>query len=177
RLPVREALRQLTADGLVSHVPNVGFAVARLSQAEFDQIYLMRQLLETELISRLPRPTTRQLQRIIDLNAECAAAAERLDLVEMRLRNHDFHFEIFRLGDLALVIDELERLWNWAAPYHTIYLFSADSRRTVLEEHEAMIEALRSGDNARLAELMTTHRHGSETQLGVMLNGPLIRPT
>lgn len=178
RLPVREGLRQLTADGLVSHIPNVGFAVARLSQAEFDQIYLMRRLLETELILQLPRPTAEQLQRVIDLNAEVAAAAERLDLVEMRLRNHDFHFEIFRLGGLGLVIDEIERLWNWAAPYHAIYLFSPDSRRAILEEHEAMIEALRDGDNARLAEIMDQHRHGSETQLGVMLNGgPIVRPT
>jgi DNA-binding GntR family transcriptional regulator len=178
RLPIREALRQLTSDGLVSHVPNVGFAVARLSQAEFDQIYFMRRLLETELILRLPKPSEEQLQRVIDLNAEVSAAAERLDLVEMRLRNHDFHFEIFRLGGLGLVIDELERLWNWAAPYHTIYLFSADSRRAILQEHEEMIEALRTGDNARLAELMHQHRHGSETQLGFMLNGgPVIRPT
>jgi len=178
RLPIREALRQLTSDGLVSHVPNVGFAVARLSQAEFDQIYLMRRLLETELILRLPKPSEEQLQRVTDLNAEVSAAAERLDLVEMRLRNHDFHFEIFRLGGLGLVIDELERLWNWAAPYHTIYLFSADSRRAILQEHEEMIEALRDGDNARLAELMHQHRHGSETQLGFMLNGgPVIRPT
>lgn len=177
RLPVREALRQLTADGLVSHVPNVGFAVARLSQAEFDQIYLMRRLLETELILRLPRPSQEQLQHLAALGDEVAAAAERLDLVEMRLRNHAFHFEIFRLSGLGLVIDELEKLWNWAAPYHTIYLYSADSRRTILEEHEAMIQALRDGDNTRLAELMHQHRHGSETQLGAMLSGgPAVRP-
>lgn len=178
RLPIREGLRQLTADGLVSHTHNVGYTVARLSQAEFDQIYLMRTLLEGEVIGRLPKPTEQQLQRVVELNAQVAAAAERADLVEMRLRNHDFHFAIFRLADLGLVIDEIERLWNWAAPYHAVYLFSADSRRAVLAEHEAMIEALRAGDNARLAELMDRHRHGSETQLGPLLaGGPIVRPT
>jgi DNA-binding GntR family transcriptional regulator len=70
----------------------------------------------------------------------------------------------------------VEKLWNWAAPHHTIYLYSADSRRTILQEHEEMIQALRDGDNTRLAELMHQHRHGSETQLGAMLGGPVVRP-
>lgn len=178
RLPIREGLRQLTADGLVSHTPNIGYTVTRLSQAEFDQIYLMRGLLETEVIGRLPEPTPEQLQRVVDLNAQVVAAAERVDLVEMRLRNHEFHFEIFRLGGLDLVIDEIERLWNWAAPYHAVYLVSPESRRAILHEHEQMVEALREGDNARLAELMNQHRHGSETVLGPMLGGGhIVRPT
>ncbi len=171
RLPVREGLRQLTADGLVDHIPNVGFSVARLSQAEFDQIYLMRRVLESEVIRRLPAPDPARLRRIRELAAEVAAAAERMDLAEMRLRNHDFHVEIFRLAGLGLVIGEIERLWNWAAPYHAVYLFSAESRRAVLAEHEQMVEALAAGDNERLVELMNQHRHGSEVQLGLMLDG------
>jgi DNA-binding GntR family transcriptional regulator len=178
RLPIREGLRQLTADGLVDHVPNAGFSVARLSQAEFSELYVMRQLLESETIRRIPAPTPEQLQRVIDLNAEVVAAAERLDLPEMRLRNHDFHFEIFRLSGLSLIIDEIERLWNWAAPYHAIYLYSADSRRAVLEEHEAMISALAAGNSDLLVELMNQHRHGSEVQLGLMLDGrPAVLPS
>lgn len=177
RLPVREGLRQLTADGLVEHVPNVGFSVARLSQAEFDQIYLMRRVLESEIIRRLPAPAPDRLHRIREAAAEVAAAAERMDLAEMRLRNHDFHFAIFRLAGLGLIIGEIERLWNWAAPYHAIYLFSAESRQAVLAEHEQMIEALAAGDNERLVELMNQHRHGSEVQLGLMLDGhPRDRP-
>ncbi|MGW1785532.1 GntR family transcriptional regulator [Streptomyces sp. NPDC002143] len=175
RLPVREGLRQLAADGLVSHVHNVGYTVTRLNQSEFDEIYLMRKLLETEVIGRLPMPPTpEQLQRVIDLNDKVVAASDRLDLVEMRLQNHEFHFEMFRLSGLKMVIDEIERLWNWAAPYHSVYLFSPDSRRAVLEEHAAMVEALRAGDNARLVQLMDQHRHGSETQLGLMLGGGMI---
>ncbi|MGW1029023.1 GntR family transcriptional regulator [Streptomyces sp. NPDC002577] len=175
RLPVREGLRQLAADGLVSHVHNVGYTVTRLSQSEFDQIYLMRRLLETEIIGSLSiPPTAERLQQVTDLNDRIVAASERLDLVEMRLLNHEFHFAIFRLSGLKMVIDEIERLWNWAAPYHSVYLVSPDSRRAVLEEHAAMIEALRDGDNGRLAELMDQHRHGSETQLGLMLGGGAI---
>jgi DNA-binding GntR family transcriptional regulator len=178
RLPIREGLRQLTSDGLVVHVPNAGFSVARLSQAEFEQTYLMRHVLESEVLRRLPEPTTERLQRIRELEARVAEAAGRLDLAEMRLRNHDFHFEIFRLSGLDLVIGEIERLWNWAAPYHALYLFSEESRKAVLDEHAQMVEALAAGDNERLVQLMNQHRHGSEVQLGLMLDGrPAVLPT
>jgi DNA-binding GntR family transcriptional regulator len=169
RLPVREALRQLTVEGLVRHTPNVGYTVTRLSQEEFDQIYVMRKLLEDEIISRLPRASEEQIAHICGLNDQVAAAAEEVDLSRMRAVNHEFHFAIFGLSPLRLLISEVERLWTWAAPYHAVYLFSADSRKHVLEEHETMIAALRDGDNGLLARTMDQHRHGSESQLRVLL--------
>jgi DNA-binding GntR family transcriptional regulator len=165
RLPVREALRQLSADGLVSHVHNVGYAVTRLNQEEFSQIYTMRRLLETEVIRDLPRPTRVQLAGVIASNDAVARAGERLDLTEMRARNQEFHFAIFRLSPRGLIVEEIERLWNLAAPYHATYLYSPDSRRAILTEHREMIDALSAGDNARLAALMDDHRRGSQTHL------------
>ena len=165
RLPVREALRQLAADGLVSHVHNVGYTVTRLSREAFGQIYTMRQLLEAEVIRDLPRASREQLAAVIARNDAVAEAGDRLDLLEMRTRNQEFHFAIFRLSPRTLIVDEIERLWNLAAPYHAMYLYSADGRRTVLAEHAEMIGALRKGDNAGLAALMEQHRHGSETYL------------
>ncbi len=165
RLPVREALRQLAAEGLVRHIPNVGYAVRRLSQDDFGQIYTMRRLLEAEVIRDLPRASDEQLAEITALADAVADAGGRLDLLELRARNQDFHFAIFRLSPRPLIVDEIERLWDLAAPYHAMYLYSADGRRTVLAEHAEMIGALREADNARLAALMEQHRHGSETHL------------
>jgi len=165
RLPVREALRQLSADGLVSHVHNVGYAVTRLNREEFGQIYTMRRLLETEVIRDLPRPTQEQLAGIVAAGDAVARAGQRLDLEEMRELNQAFHFAIFRLSPRGLIVDEIERLWNLAAPYHAMYLYSPDGRRTILAEHTGMIGALTAGDNARLAALMNDHRHGSQTHL------------
>jgi DNA-binding GntR family transcriptional regulator len=170
RLPVREALRQLSADGLVSHVHNVGYTVTRLSQREFGQIYTMRRLLEGEIISDLPRPGARQLAAIITANDAVADAAARLDLLEMRQRNQDFHFAIFRLSPRTMIIDEIERLWNWAAPYHAVYLFSEEGRRAVLAEHAEMVSALRDYDLARLSALTDEHRKGGEAAVAGLVS-------
>ncbi|MEU6904240.1 GntR family transcriptional regulator [Streptomyces coeruleorubidus] len=178
RLPVREALRQLVADGLVVHVHHVGFAVARLSRSEFDQVYLMRRLLETEVIRGLPRPTADQLAEIESLAEEVERAAADLDLPRMRTLNSRFHMAIFDLSELNLVVGEIKRIWTWALPYHSVYLYDDAGRTRVLAEHKEMVTALGTGDMQRLAELMDAHRAGSEAQLNLMLGaGAVPRPS
>jgi DNA-binding GntR family transcriptional regulator len=169
RLPVREALRQLAADGLVVHEQHVGFAVARLSRAEFDQVYLMRRLLETEVIRSLPQPATEQLDQIAALAEEVERAAAEVDLPRMRTLNSRFHFAIFALSELHLVVGEIRRIWTWALPYHAVYLHDETGRARILAEHRAMVTALGAGDVDRLVELMDTHRAGSAAQLSLML--------
>ncbi|MEU6917388.1 GntR family transcriptional regulator [Streptomyces olindensis] len=169
RLPVREALRQLVADGLVVHRHNVGFAVARLSRSEFDQIYLMRRLLETEVIRSLPRPSARQLADIATLAEEVERAAADVDLPRMRALNSQFHLAVFDLSDLKLVVGEIRRIWTWALPYHSVYLYDEAGRTRILAEHREMVAALRAGDVERLVELMDAHRAGSADRLNLML--------
>ncbi|MEV0366802.1 GntR family transcriptional regulator [Nocardia fusca] len=169
RLPIREALRQLAAAGLVDHEHNVGYTVARLQQSDFDQIYLMRAALEPEIIATLPRFTDEALTEVRRLGDLVVDAAERGDLLAMRLHNHAFHFAIFEQSPLNLVVTEIRRLWTLAMPYHAAYLYDPAARARVVAEHDQMIEALGRHDNDRLDELMNLHRQGGETSTGIML--------
>ncbi|WP_433521431.1 GntR family transcriptional regulator [Nocardia pseudovaccinii] len=169
RLPVREGLRQLMADGLVSHEHNVGFAVTRLSQSEFSQIYLMRRLLESEVLASAVPADDSLLAYLEELNDNIEVAGEALDLGTARALNRDFHFAIFRLSPLTLVVAEIERIWAWAMPYHAVSLQDAAARARIVAEHRAMIVALREGRNEVLLSLMDEHRQGSEEQLGLLL--------
>jgi DNA-binding GntR family transcriptional regulator len=169
RLPIREALRQLTSQGLVEHRHNVGYAVARLEQSEFDQIYLMRGALEREVLVRLPVFTDRDLDEVRALGDRVAAAAEQADILEMRLANQEFHFAMFDRSPLGLVVAELRRLWKLAMPYHAAYLYDAEVRRRVVAEHDSMIEALAANDNDQLIDLMNEHRRGGEHSTGMLL--------
>src|SRR5262245_44465220 len=56
RVPVREALKLLSSEGLVEHDPNRGFFVARLSRDEAEQLFTMRHLIEDELLKTLEWP-------------------------------------------------------------------------------------------------------------------------
>jgi len=169
RLPIREGLRELASQGLVEHRRNVGYAVVRLEQSEFDQIYLMRHALEREVLASLPTFDDAALAEVRGLGDRVAAAADRNDLLEMRLANQDFHFAMFDRSPLGLVVAEIRRLWRLAMPYHAAYLFDAEVRRRVVAEHEAMIDALADHDNERLIALMNEHRRGGEAGTGMLL--------
>lgn len=169
RLPVREGLRQLAADGLVSHVHHVGFAVSRLSREEFAQVYLMRRLLETEVLRTVGRPDPARLEALTLLAEEVESAAADVDLGRMREANSRFHLEMFALSGLDLVVAEISRIWTWALPYHAVYLYDPAGRDRVLAEHRSMLTALADGDVESLVQLMDGHRGGAEAQLDVVL--------
>lgn len=169
RLPIREALRHLTAEGLVEHEHNVGYTVARLRQSDFDQIYLMRAALEPEVLRSLPSFGPDALAEVTRAADLVVTAAEQGDVLAMRLHNHAFHFAIFERSPLNLVVAEVRRLWTLAMPYHAAYLYDPAARARVVAEHDQMIEALTRHDNERLVELMNEHRRGGETSTGLML--------
>jgi DNA-binding GntR family transcriptional regulator len=175
RLPVREGLRQLMADGLVSHEHNVGFAVARLNRNDVNQLYRMRRLLESEVLGSLGEANGGLLDELTDLNKQIEAAALEMDLGRARMLNKEFHFAIFRLSPLTLVVAEIGRIWAWAMPYHSLSLHEPAGLTRITGEHRVMIEALREGRNERLTALMDQHRDGSEVQFSLMLGAG--RPT
>ncbi|ABH00071.1 transcriptional regulator, GntR family protein (plasmid) [Rhodococcus jostii RHA1] len=169
RVPIREALRHLTTEGLVQHEHNVGYSVARLQQSDFDQIYLMRAALEREVLASLPDFSEDTLAEVRRHGDAVAAAAERGDVLGMRLQNQTFHFAMFEQSPLNLIVAELRRLWTLAMPYHAAYLYDPAVRKRVLAEHDQMIDALAEHDNERLIELMNLHRQGGEVSTGIML--------
>ncbi|ETA05803.1 MULTISPECIES: GntR family transcriptional regulator [Gordonia] len=171
RLPIREALRELTAQGLVGHQHNAGYTVVRLDQGEFDQIYLMRSALEREVLTRLPRFDAAALDEVRAIAVRITEAADHGDIVSMRTENQSFHFAMFERSGLHLVVAELRRLWKLAMPYHAAYLYDPAGRQRVCGEHDAMIDALAEGDNTRLVELMDEHRRGGEANTGMILGG------
>jgi DNA-binding GntR family transcriptional regulator len=173
RIPVREALKALEAEGMLRHEPHVGYSVTRLNAEELRQAYLMRRALESEVLMALPRLTSDQLRELVALNDVIAQEVATGDISRIASANQDFHFAVFRFSGLNLVVDEIGRLWRMTDAYRTVHLYDSAARRRVVREHRAMITALRRGDNATLVELMNAHRDETVADLGPALG---IRP-
>jgi DNA-binding GntR family transcriptional regulator len=171
RVPVREALKNLEADGLVAASPSGGFVVARLSPEELSQIYLMRRLLETELLSRISDVPERVLARLAELNARMAALVDS-PTRELRVLNEEFHFQIFALSGLGHVVSETARLWSKTGPYRLVYTAERDARARIVAEHDGLVRALRAGDTALLLRVMDEHRRTSERSVVSVLSRP-----
>jgi DNA-binding GntR family transcriptional regulator len=167
RIPVREALNKLEADGVVTYVPRVGHAVARLSSEELSEIYLMRQLLEGELL-RTADLSQADPAHLTALNQELAGLTPE-ELWTRKRVNRQFHFHLFACSPLAVVRREVARLWDLSELYRSLYAYEADSQRQIVADHRRIIAAVRAKDHGRLVAASDQHRHRAESAISTRL--------
>jgi DNA-binding GntR family transcriptional regulator len=171
RIPVREALATLQAEGVITHTPNAGFTVARFDSTDLAEIYLMRRLLETELLrsadlSRLDAGV------LADLNRQLRDVAGEEVLWGRKHLNRTFHFTLFGLSPLTLVRDEVARLWNMSEFYRSLYAYDETTHQRIVDEHERMIAAVAAGDTDELVRAADDHRAAAERLLIQRLGPP-----
>ena len=122
RLPVREALRMLEAEGLTEHEPNKGARVPRLSQHEVDVIYRMRERLEPlALAESLPLLTDDDHERLEDVQRRIEDEHRPRAVPRPRPRVPPAHLQ--RLPDRPAQLDG-HRLWNSTQHYRRAFVSS-----------------------------------------------------
>lgn len=169
RTPLREALRALAADGILTRTPNAGYAVAKLSAVDLLQYYSIRTFLEAEVLKTIAWPTEEQLDGLRASNEICREAALEGDLEALVAANRDFHLAMFRLSPLTIMVGEIERVWRVSEPYRALHLSNRERRSRMASDHDAMIEAIARQDSEALVQLMDQHRSTSRTLLQDML--------
>jgi DNA-binding GntR family transcriptional regulator len=165
RFPVREALQRLITEGTVVYDRNRGYFVARMGADEMRQVYLMREMLEGEIVRTLGPVGEADVDRLSALNEDIRKAARAGDFYALAEANRTFHFLLYAHSPLHLVLAEVERLWNLTEQYRAIYFYRAESQERIIDEHEQMIEALRAGDRERCAEVLSAHRRAAEEEV------------
>jgi DNA-binding GntR family transcriptional regulator len=132
-MPIREALRQLQAEGLVTFRPRHGATVARLTVSDYEEIYHIREALETlacrwvaEDFDRVP------IDRLKLLLEEIETAEANQDDVHRRLQLvREFFFTIFEASEKEHLLRILSNLWDLSQQYR-LYFYSypeLDSQR------------------------------------------------
>src|SRR5258708_14564706 len=119
RSPLREALRILESEGLLSYEMNRGYVVARLEPNDVAELYHMRSLLEHELMRSIAAPDKDVLDVLEKHNDIMMAAIEQQDIAEIMRANRDFHFTIFELSAMKQFRREIAPLWQLSERYRS----------------------------------------------------------
>jgi len=168
RTPIREAIRRLERDGVVTVAPNRGAIVRELSEQEIDDTYSLRAVLEGYCAGRAAtRITPDGLRRLIEIHEEFERRSgpdgslsepgdEGNSEAAIRL-NQAFHAEILAGSENTRVIDLLQNAVE--VPVHMKDLFwrSPQATRRAMMSHSDIIDALRAGDAIRADVVMRAH--------------------
>lgn len=162
RVPLREALKALEAEGQVVYYPHRGYFVAELSVADLEEVYRLRQLLEAEAITAaVPLLDDADIEALGDLLHEVDETGRLGDVLGMADANRRFHFALFDAAGLPRLSRLLRQLWEATDAYRALYYQVEDNRTRVAGEHAAMLAALRARDAERLVWLHDEHRRHS----------------
>ncbi|MHC6231157.1 GntR family transcriptional regulator [Arthrobacter sp. MMS24-T111] len=164
--PLREAIRRLSSEGLITMDTHRDSKVADMSAAE------ARELLEVRL-SLEPSATELAAYRRTDADiAIIRSAAEKLLPVtrvwgeDAIIAHRDFHRAVYTASHNATLIKLLDDLWDKSDRYRRIGLElpSGDEPRTIdLNQHHQILELVTAGDGPGAAELARTHIANSLT--------------
>jgi len=154
-VPVREALRNLEAEGLVEFRPNRGVVIRELSANEVRELFLMR--LPLELLAAT-QATLHADDAALD---ESEAILNRMDKVvdteEWHALHDKFHHEFYGLSQLPRLTQYVEVLRGQMRPYSKIYLSDPKHVRMAQAEHYQMIAAARKHDPFAIRGALVEH--------------------
>lgn len=170
RVPLREALRALLAEGQISYEAHRGYVVTELSIDDLADVYRIRELLEPEALrASLPRMDDADVARVIDLEHQVVAAAARGDVVEMSRANRAFHLALVDPCRQPRLLWHLRLLWDATDVYRLVLYSDAVDRERVEAEHRTVREAVVARDVEALLDAVAEHRSSSLTALRHLL--------
>jgi DNA-binding GntR family transcriptional regulator len=171
RMPVREALKLLVADGIVSHDPNRGYFVSRLSRDEAVQLYKMRRWLEAQLLESLEWPSTKRLSAIRTKLDEVDGYLLAGDWSKWMTGLNDLRLAILDLSPEKIILQEALRLWTLTDRYR---LLMPPTARVADEQagssERALLDAMEIKDRKALLAAYHKDRDRIETILMESLN-------
>jgi DNA-binding GntR family transcriptional regulator len=172
RTPVREALRELAASGLVSIEPRRGVRVAAPSAERLGELF--EWMAETEaLCTRLATHRMTAMERVAlqTLHRAASVTVEREDVGRFDEQNRDFHNAIYHGSHNSALAEHAEALRLRLAPFRRAQFRGEQRLRQSYAEHELILSQMLQGDGESAARLMRAHMLTASAMLAAYLGG------
>jgi len=171
RIPVREALIQLEAEGLVRMVPHKGAVVTELSRDEVNDVFDLRVLLETRLFrDSIGRLDAADFAAIDAIQASFEAAIRERDPARWGVLNQQLHAALYARAALPQTSAVVASLLQKTDRYTRVQLSSDTARKRARREHGRLIDLAREGAVDEACECLREHIESVRDDLLRMLD-------
>lgn len=161
RTPVREAIRKLEADGLVSHKPRAGAVVRQLTYPEIMELYEMRYVLEGTAARLAARSASSvEIEELASINADMAQDPE--DGRRMFDLNRQFHTTLIAAARNRFLVKSVRSIDITMRILGPSTLQETARAREAIEEHDQVIAALRNRDESTAETAMRAHMESAQ---------------
>ncbi len=158
RTPVREALLDLTKEGLVVTIPRKGLAVRKVTDHELEQIFLLRTSIEGEVIKKATRMIAdEQVEGLEQLCLEQEKAMKDNDDLRFISLDQEFHASIMKISNYDLIEQLLLNLHDLTRLIGLQVIKRHNRMDDVLFEHRQIIKALKEKDENLASKYMIEH--------------------
>jgi DNA-binding GntR family transcriptional regulator len=160
RYAVREALARLARLGLVERLPNRGALVRALTPAEVDEIYFVRELLESAAACEvIRRASPKQIEGLKQIQRRHDKATSDGDPRAAFRANIDFHRAFFATCNNRELVETIEQFAQKAHGVRSFIITHQEYLERAQAEHWSIIEALEKGDESKLLATCRDHIH------------------
>ncbi len=155
RIPTREALRILEAEGLVKYFPHRSAVVSMMSPEEIEEVFEIRIVLEASAAQRaVKRITDAEIQEVCRIHGQMV---QTTDIDEWIALNNLFHQSIYKPSGWSRLVSVIEMLRNLTLPYVLSYVANQADREGGQAEHAEILAALQSRDSVALKAVVRRH--------------------
>ena len=166
RGPLREALRILETEGLVTSYPGRGAFVAVLSEKDIWEIYSIRTILEQEAIrlatKRCNPGNISALEKILEAMFDAAHEGDQGLVLDLDL---SFHQHIWKMAEHSRIEDFLKEGAVQMRMYIAVQTSLYEDLAEGVSDHKIILEHLKNGDEEAAAETMRQHLQEAEACL------------
>jgi len=172
RMPVREALRQLEASGLVVMKVHKGAVVTSLPTEQIEELFELRALLECDTLARaVPRMTDEQLVIARSILAQLEHSYQRRDVPSWGRLNWEFHRSLYISADRAQTLAILHGINLQTDRYIRLHLLLTRAHDEAEQEHRELLRLCTLRDAERAVPYLREHiRNAGRTLLMALRN-------
>lgn len=158
RTPVREALRQLELEGLVSIIPNKGAFVTGISEKDVRDIYMIRSLLEGLCVRwTTENITPEQIDELEEILVLAAFHLKKGNAEQITELDGKFHHVLYQASQSRILEHVLSDFHKYVQIARNQSVKIEDRAQKSLAEHTAILEAIKAGDKDKAEALANSH--------------------
>jgi DNA-binding GntR family transcriptional regulator len=166
RTPVREALLELSSQGLVEILPRKGIRIKYFSEQDVHEVCEIRELIELALVDGVARTEVgRSPKRLESALKQQRDAVKKGDMTEFLEADRRFHLSLTGLTDNRRISRILENLGDLIHVMGKEGLTRKGRVAEVLEEHQNVVDALKQGKIREAKEAMRVHLQNSRNAI------------